>query len=169
MTGSAGAHYAAGTVRARTAAAGGGDAPRVSAPVFLVCDVVGRDAHSGKWMLTGLFDTVWVPRFPAAHPAMDVFFRLWIAEPGHEPAGDPAGRHLALVTYRTPSGERGEFPAFVLTPGPNGLAEGSFRVQHFPLPEPGAYAFELVVDGEPVSRTWLRAETLPDRSGATVQ
>jgi hypothetical protein len=138
----------------------------VSASVFLVCDVVGRDAHSGKWILTGLFDTVWVERFPAAHAAMDVFFRVWIRSQEGAPSRD---RHPAVIAYRTPSGRRGELPPFVLAPSANGLAEGSFRVQQFPLPEVGAYEFELVVDGRSVSRTWLRAEALPDRSGSTVQ
>jgi len=141
---------------------------RVEAPVFVLCDVVGRDAHSGKWMLTGLFDTVLVPRFPAQHPTMDLFFRLWVVANG---TGETAASAplSATVSFRTPSGQRGTLPAFALTPGIHGLVEGSLRVQNFPLPEPGAYELELLVGGLTVARTWLRAEALPDRRSTPIQ
>lgn len=138
--------------------------PTVAASVFLLCDVVGRDAHSGKWILTGLFDTVWVERFPAAHASMDVFFRIWLR------GGDAGGaRCVGRIAYRTPAGQQGELPGFVLAPSATGLAEGSVRVQQFPLPQSGSYEFELSIDGTPVSRTWLRAEALPDRAATALQ
>lgn len=135
--------------------------------MIVLCDAVGRDAHSGKWMLTGLFDTVLVPRFPATHASMDVFFRLWLS--GHQPAGGPAERLEATLALRGPSGQESELAPFALAPGIHGLVEGSLRIHHLPLPEPGAYELRLLVAGEPVARTWLRAEALPDPASAVVQ
>ena len=43
---------------------------------LLLCDAAARDAQSGKWTLTGVFDAVWAPQFPAVHQMMDVYFRV---------------------------------------------------------------------------------------------
>lgn len=135
--------------------------------MLVVCDVVGRDAHSGKWMLTGLFDTVLVPRFPATHGSLDVFFRLWAAG-GRSPTGPPE-RLEATLLLRSPSGRVSELAPFSVSPGAHGLVEGSLRVHHLPLPEPGLYELSLLVAGQRVATTRLRAEALPDRASTVVQ
>jgi len=36
--------------------------------------------------------------------------------------------------------------------GAGGSVQGGIAIQGFPMPEAGRYVFELVIDGEPVSR-----------------
>jgi len=49
----------------------------VNVNAFLLCDSATRDER-GKWMVFGVFDTVWAKAFPAIHLAMTVYFRLVI-------------------------------------------------------------------------------------------
>jgi hypothetical protein len=122
---------------------------------LLLCDTANRDAQTGKWTLTGVFDAVWAERFPAVHQSMDVYFRL-------RATGAPA----VQLSCRTPADETHLLATLAVTTPPRGLAEGAVRVLGFQLPVPGEYRFELQVDGRVAGATTLVVAELPPASGA---
>jgi hypothetical protein len=120
---------------------------------LLLCDAAARDAQSGKWTLSGVFDAVWAPEFPAVHQVMDVYFRLRVT-------GTPAMRLL----YRAPGGTTQLLATIGVQASGRGLVEGAVRVTGLPLAVPGDYRFELEVDGQAIGATGLTVAALPPRS-----
>ena len=125
-----------------------------SLDALLLCDSATRDAQSGKWTLGGIFDVVWVARFPAVHEALDVYFRM-----------RAVGASPVRLSCRAPGGA-----TIVSVPVPMtasaGAVDGSVRVVALPLDAPGAYVFELYAGDTLLGSTTLTASQL--RDGATV-
>jgi hypothetical protein len=120
---------------------------------LLLCDAAARDAKSGKWTLTGVFDAVWAPDFPAVHQVMDVYFRLRVD-------GAPAVRLLC----RIPDGATQLLATINVQPSARGLVEGAVRVSGLQLAVAGDYRFELEADGQTIGATALTVASLPPRS-----
>jgi hypothetical protein len=133
----------------------------VSLDALLLCDAATRDATSGKWTLSGVFDVIWAGSFPAVHESLDVYFRLRV----QSRASDAATQSLTLrVVYRGPQGALGAAEPVTLTLPHRGMAEGAVRIARLPLPGPGDHAFEVHVDGRCVGETVLTAALLPPPS-----
>ena len=122
---------------------------------LLLSDSAARDEQSGKWTLVGVFDAVWVERFPAVHQSMDVYFRL-------RATGSP----IVQLLCRTPAGDVQLLATVGASPTPRGLVEGVVRVAGLELAVPGEYRFELHVDGRTLGTTGLVVAQLPIRSGS---
>ncbi len=120
---------------------------------FLLCDSAARDEQTGKWTLTGVFDAVWTPRFPAVHSLLDVYFRL-----------RTAGAPLVELRFRTPSHMVTVVASVTTTAAPRGVIEGAVRMTGLELAAPGEYRFELYVDGAAAGETSLIAAELPAAS-----
>lgn len=118
---------------------------------FMVCDSAERDPRTGKWSLHGVFDVVWVERFPAVHAAMDVYLRLAFRPDGPGPIpAVPVG-----LRWWSPAGAARETPAIVLRPNDRGIMEAVVRVTSLRLDAPGEYRIDAVADGQIVGTTGL--------------
>jgi hypothetical protein len=122
---------------------------------LLLCDSASRDGQTGKWTLTGVFDSVWAERFPAVHQSMDVYFRF-------RATGAPA----VQLFCRTPAGAVNLLATVGVHAAPRGLVEGAVRLAGLGFGEPGEFQFELHVDGPPLGTTSLVVEQLPARSSS---
>ena len=122
------------------------------------------DQH-GKLSVLGMFQHVWVAVFPAMHPRTHLVVRVRgrRTEVGEHPLRirfvDEAGTELmggdGTVQF-------GEPPA-----GVTEIEAGAVLVFDVPLPRPGAYAFEISIDGGDASRVPLSASQLPAEGGGT--
>lgn len=116
------------------------------------------DQH-GKLSVLGMFQHVWVATFPAMHPRTHLVVRVRgrRTEVGEHPLRirfvDDAGTELmggdGTVQF-------GEPPA-----GVTEIEAGAVLVFDVPLPRPGAYAFEISIDGGEAIRVPLSASQLP--------
>lgn len=112
------------------------------------------DQH-GKLSVLGIFQHVWVPRFPAAHPRTHLVLRV-------RGKRTEIGSHAIRIRFVDEAGvellggegtvQFGEPPA-----GITELEAGAVLVFEVPLPRPGRYAFEIHLDGAPASRVGLVA------------
>ena len=122
------------------------------------------DQH-GKLSVLGMFQHVWVAVFPAMHPRTHLVVRVRgrRTEVGEHPLRirfvDEAGTELmggdGTVQF-------GEPPA-----GVTEIEAGAVLVFDVPLPRPGAYAFEISIDGGDAIRVPLSASQLPAEGGGT--
>lgn len=115
------------------------------------------DQH-GKLSVLGIFQHVWVQQFPAVHPRTHLVVRVRgkRTEIGDHPLrirfADSAGQELAGSEG---SVQFGEPPA-----GITEVEAGAVLVFDVPLPRPGAYAFEITLDGNAPVRVPLSASAM---------
>ncbi len=116
---------------------------------FLLCDSMMRDAETGKSIISGVFDRIWAEKYPALHASLSVYFRFIL----------PVAKSTfkMQLDFITPSGLRQSMPELPGSAGPRGIAEGAISIQGLPLPEPGDYTFELLIDGRRVAGYRLMA------------
>ena len=111
--------------------------------------------QQGKLSVLGLFQHVWVPQFPALHPRTHLVLRV-------RGRRTEIGAHALRIRFVDDQGAElldgqgtvqfGEPPA-----GVTDVEAGAVLVFDVPLPHPGAYAFEISMDGGQVSRVPLTA------------
>ena len=114
----------------------------------------------------GLFQHVWVPRFPAVHPRTHLVLRV-------RGRRTEIGVHAIRIRFVDEGGTEllggegtvqfGEPPA-----GVTEVEAGAVLVFDVPLPKAGPYAFEIALDGGEVVRVPLTAalmETSETRGG----
>lgn len=110
----------------------------------LVCDYALIDQH-GKLSVLGIFERIWVPRFPAVHPRLHLVLRL-------KGRRTEIGDHPILIQLVDDDGAevlRGEGKVEIGEP-PAGVLEveaGAVLVFDVPLERAGTYTFEIAVDG----------------------
>jgi len=112
------------------------------------------DQH-GKLSVLGIFQHIWVPRFPTVHPRTHLVLRV-------RGKRTEIGSHAIRIRFVDEEGvehlggegtvQFGEPPA-----GVTELEAGAVLVFDVPLPRPGRYAFEIHLDGAPASRVELVA------------
>jgi hypothetical protein len=116
----------------------------VIASLAVVCDYALIDQH-GKISVLGIFERIWVERFPAVHPRLHLVLRLKgrRTEIGEHPIVirlvDEGGREVLRGDGAV---QIGEPPAGVLE-----VEAGAVLAFDVPLERPGTYTFEIAVDG----------------------
>ena len=114
------------------------------ATLAVACDYALIDQH-GKLSVLGIFERIWVERFPAVHPRLHLVLRLKgrRTEVGQHPIVirlvDDAGREVLRGDGAV---QIGEPPAGVLE-----VEAGAVLAFDVPLERPGVYTFEIAVDG----------------------
>jgi hypothetical protein len=110
----------------------------------LVCDHAIIDQH-GKLSVLGIFDRIWVERFPAIHPRLHLVLRL-------KGRRTEIGDHSVLIQLVDAQGQeilRGEGNVAIGEP-PAGVVEieaAAVLAFDVPLEKPGVCTFEIAVDG----------------------
>lgn len=120
---------------------------------LVLCDAHGK--VGGKDCIYGVFNRIYVGRFPAAHEVCSLAFELW---------ADPGPHELSLRVRNTD----GEDVVPPLEPqklpiGPAGQGSGAIQIRGLPLAKPGIYSFVLTLDGQEVGARDLVVEPLPNR------
>jgi hypothetical protein len=116
----------------------------VNVHLALVCDHAIIDQH-GKLSVLGIFDRIWVERFPAIHPRLHLVLRL-------KGRRTEIGDHSVLIQLVDAQGQeilRGEGNVAIGEP-PAGVVEieaAAVLAFDVPLEKPGVYTFEIAVDG----------------------
>jgi hypothetical protein len=116
----------------------------VNIQLALVCDHAIIDQH-GKLSVLGIFDRIWVERFPAIHPRLHLVLRL-------KGRRTEIGDHTVLIQLVDEQGQeilRGEGNVAIGEPPAGVLDIEAAAVLAFdvPLERPGVYTFEIAVDG----------------------
>jgi hypothetical protein len=120
---------------------------------LILCDAHGK--VGGKDCIYGVFNRIYVGRFPATHELCSLAFELWT---------DP-GDHMMSITVRNTDGQD-VVPPLAPQPlpiGPAGQGSGAVQIRGLPLAKPGIYSFILILDGEEVGARDLVVEPLPMR------
>ncbi len=120
---------------------------------FLLCDQVITDAATKKKTVVGIFDRIWVSKFPTEHKPVALYARMY----------DAVGEHEVKVEYVKVSDET------VLAQATGKLhvqdrhkpVEFAISFSAIPIPEPGEYEFRLWVGNRYVQRVRFTAELLP--------
>jgi len=107
----------------------------------------------------GLFQHVWVPQFPAVHPRAHLVLRVRgrRTEIGQHTIGirfvDDQG---AILLQGEGTVQFGEPPAGVVE-----VEAGAVLVFDLPLPRPGPYGFEIILDAGEIYHVPLTAAQIP--------
>jgi hypothetical protein len=115
--------------------------------------------QQGKLSVLGIFQHVWVGAFPAVHPRTHLVLRVR----GRRTDIGTRGIRIRFVDGDNTELLGGEGSVQFNEP-PAGVTEveaGAVLVFDVPLPKPGAYAFEITIEGEGVTRVPLTAARAP--------
>jgi hypothetical protein len=131
----------------------------------VIADYALIDQH-GKLSVLGIFQHVWVERFPALHPRTHLVLRVR----GHRAE---AGSHAVRIRFVDDQGQEllGGDGTIVMAEPPPGILEvesGAVLVFDVPLPHPGSYAFEIALAGQVPHRVNLTVSQVPQPPGGTL-
>ncbi len=118
---------------------------------LILCDDHGK--VGGKECILGVFNRIFVQRFPAAHEQCYLAFELWTAP----------GKHELKVKIVDTDGKDIVPPLGPLEMQVSQVGQGSGAIQlrGLPLTKQGIYSFVMVVDGEDVGARDLFVEQVP--------
>lgn len=111
----------------------------------VVCDHALID-QAGKLSVIGIFERIWVERFPAVHPRLHLVLRL-------KGRRTEVGEHPITIVLKDPDGRevlRGDGQVQIGEP-PAGITEveaGAVLAFDVPLERAGVYNFDVTVDSE---------------------
>ena len=110
----------------------------------LACDYALIDQY-GKLSVLGIFQHIWVAQFPAVHPRLHLVLRL-------KGKRTEVGQHDVRIRLGDGDGAEvlsGSGTVTLAEPPAGGMEieAGAILVFDAPLPHPGAYRFEITVDG----------------------
>ena len=116
------------------------------------------DAHTkaaGKDCLIGVFNRIFVGRFPAMHETCFLAFELWTTP----------GDHKLGVKIKNTDGADAVQPLGPLEMKVSavGQASGAIQLRNLPLEKPGIYSFIVEIDGEAVGARDLIVEPVPQQ------
>jgi len=131
----------------------------VNVALAVACDHALID-QAGKLSVIGIFERIWVERFPAVHPRLHLVLRL-------KGRRTEIGQHPIVIQLLDPDGRevlRGDGSVQIGEP-PAGVTEveaGAVLAFDVPLERAGTYHFAITVDGQhaadvPVSVTQMPA------------
>ena len=134
----------------------------------VVCDHALID-QAGKLSVIGIFERIWVERFPAVHPRLHLVLRL-------KGRRTEIGDHSCEIVLHDPDGRevlRGDGYVQIGEP-PAGVTEveaGAVLAFDVPLERAGTYTFDIAIDGEhqagvPIAVSQMPAPA-PQRPGHT--
>ena len=120
------------------------------------------DQH-GKLSVLGIFQHVWVQNFPAVHPRTHLVIRV-------RGRRTEVGNHPVRIRFVDDQGTElvGGEGAIQFGEPPAGITDieaGAVLMFDVPLPRPGVYAFEIVLDGTTAMRVPLTASSLQPAGG----
>ncbi len=124
----------------------------------LVCDHAIIDQH-GKLSVLGIFDRIWVERFPAIHPRLHLVLRL-------KGRRTEVGDHAVLIQLADDAGRevlRGEGNVQIGEP-PAGVVDieaAAVLAFDVPLERTGIYTFEITVDGAHAASVPITVAQMP--------
>lgn len=124
----------------------------------VVCDHALVD-QSGKLSVIGMFERIWVERFPAVHPRLHLVIRL-------KGRRTEIGDHPVQIVLRDPDERevlRGDGSVQIGEP-PAGVTEveaSAVLAFDVPLERPGHYHFDITVDGEMQARVPIAVTAMP--------
>ena len=124
----------------------------------LVCDHALVD-QSGKLSVIGIFERIWVERFPAVHPRLHLVIRL-------KGRRTEIGEHPVQIALHDPEGRevlRGDGSVQIGEP-PAGVTEveaSAVLAFDVPLERAGTYGFDITVDGEHQARVPITVSQMP--------
>ncbi|MEK6769344.1 MAG: hypothetical protein AABY85_10205 [Gemmatimonadota bacterium] len=124
----------------------------------LVCDHALID-QAGKLSVLGIFERIWVERFPAVHPRLHLVLRL-------KGRRTEIGDHAIVITLNDGDGRevlRGDGQVQFGEP-PAGITEveaGAVLAFDVPLEKPGVYTFDILVDGELAAQVPITVSQMP--------
>ncbi|HEY2806096.1 MAG TPA: hypothetical protein VGI92_09585 [Gemmatimonadales bacterium] len=124
----------------------------------VVCDHALID-QAGKLSVIGIFERIWVERFPAVHPRLHLVLRL-------KGRRTEIGEHPVAIVLMSPDGHeilRGDGAVQIGEP-PAGVTEveaGAVLAFDVPLDRPGTYTFEIAVDGESMASVPVAVSQMP--------
>jgi hypothetical protein len=124
----------------------------------VACDYAIIDQH-GKLSVLGMFERIWVERFPAVHPRLHLVLRLKgrRTEIGDHPVQIRLVDDLGHEVLRGDGTVQiGEPPAGVLE-----VEAGAVLAFDIPLEHAGTYTFEITVDGRLEATVPLTVSQLP--------
>ena len=130
----------------------------MNAVLAVVCDYALID-QNGKLSVIGIFERIWVDRFPAVHPRLHLVLRLKgkRTEIGDHPVRivlyDPEGRE---VLHSDGMVQIGEPPA-----GVTEVEAGAVLAFDVPLERPGTYSFDIMIDGNHLSSVPVAVSQMP--------
>jgi hypothetical protein len=130
----------------------------VNVQLALVCDHAIIDQH-GKLSVLGIFDRIWVERFPAIHPRLHLVLRL-------KGRRTEVGDHTVLIQLVDAEGReilRGEGNVAIGEPPAGILDIEAAAVLAFdvPLERAGVYTFEIAVDRDHVASVPVTVSQMP--------
>lgn len=118
---------------------------------LILCD--GHAKVGGKDCILGVFNRIFVQRFPAQHEQCFLAFELWTAPGKHElkvKIIDTDGKDLVP-----------ELGPLEMQVSQVGQGSGAIQLRGLPLPKQGIYSFIMTVDGEQIGARDLFVETVP--------
>ncbi len=124
----------------------------------VVCDHALID-QAGKLSVIGIFERIWVERFPALHPRLHLVLRL-------KGRRTEIGDHPVAIVLHDPDGHevlRGDGSVQIGEP-PAGVTEveaGAVLAFDVPLDRPGVYTFDIAVDGERLATVPVSVTQMP--------
>ena len=124
----------------------------------VVCDHALID-QAGKLSVIGIFERIWVERFPAVHPRLHLVLRL-------KGRRTEIGDHPVLIVLKDPEGTqvlRGDGSVQIGEP-PAGVTEveaGAVLAFDVPLERAGIYGFEITVDGQTMASVPVSVSQMP--------
>jgi hypothetical protein len=136
----------------------------VNVQLALVCDHAIIDQH-GKLSVLGIFDRIWVERFPAIHPRLHLVLRL-------KGRRTEVGDHAVLIQLVDDTGReilRGEGNVQIGEPPAGVLDIEAAAVLAFdvPLERSGVYTFEITVDSTRVASVPITVAQMPASAHST--
>jgi hypothetical protein len=130
----------------------------VNLQLALICDHAIID-QQGKLSVLGIFDRIWVERFPAIHPRLHLVLRL-------KGRRTEVGDHTVLIQLVDDTGReilRGEGNVQIGEP-PAGIVDieaAAVLAFDVPLEKAGTYTFEIAVDGARVASVPIMVTQMP--------
>lgn len=124
----------------------------------VVCDHALID-QAGKLSVIGIFERIWVERFPAVHPRLHLVLRL-------KGRRTEIGEHPVAIVLHDPDGReilRGDGNVAIGEP-PAGVTEveaGAVLAFDVPLDRPGVYTFNISVDQQHAASVPVTVSQMP--------
>ncbi len=124
----------------------------------LICDHALID-QAGKLSVLGIFERIWVERFPALHPRLHLVLRL-------KGRRTEVGQHPVTIVLHDPQGReilRGDGMVQIGEPpaGVTDVEAAAILVFDVPLETAGAYHFDITVDSELLASLPITVSQMP--------